>query len=93
MAGHAPKPEGCEACNFETEELEEVRAYARTPGHGPFTPDEEQEWAWLCLVCRSTLAGNVYLYPRQHDDSARVLASTICWGINTILAEIKKGAA
>ena len=38
------------------EGLVETDAYARTRGHGPFTPDNEKQWAWLCAICRGTPA-------------------------------------
>lgn len=86
MPGHTDKPDECESCLWETKDLTETDAYARTPGHGPFTPDDQKEWAWLCNVCRSTLAGNAHLYPRQYEHAD--VMSVVAWGINRILAEI-----
>lgn len=88
MSRH-PKPEECDACGWETTDLTETDAYARTQGHGPFTPEEEKEWVWLCNVCRSTLAGNVYLYPRNYSGGLSVIAPTLCWGINAILSAVR----
>lgn len=84
-----PQPEECECCMFATIELTKTDAYARTLGHGPFTPDEDKQWAWLCQVCRSTHAGNMYLYPRNYDDGIAMLGSTVNFGVNTILAAIR----
>lgn len=87
MSGHTEKPEECESCMWSTDELEEVDAYARTPGHGPFTLENEKQWGWLCNVCRSTMAGNAYLYPNsEHYDTPTL--QTVAWGINAILDEI-----
>ena len=88
MAGHQPKSEECDSCGWPTEELTEVDAYARTKGHGPFTPDDQKEWAWLCEVCRSSYAGNAYLYPRNYDDD--IVLRTIAWQTNAILDAIAK---
>lgn len=84
MSGHQGKPEECDNCSWETSALTECDAYARTRGHGPFTPDDEKEWAWLCEVCRSTLAGNAYLYPNQYPNGD--VMAVVAWGINRILA-------
>ena len=81
MAGHEPNPGLCACCGWETDELEEVDCYARTAGHGPFTPDDEKQWGWMCLVCRSTFAGNSYQYPTQYRDVAPIM-QLIAWGIN-----------
>lgn len=91
--GHNEKTDECESCGFETDELEEVNAYARTQGAGPFTPADEHQWAWMCLVCRSTLAGNTFLYPNQYDGNTSVLAASLCWGINYIASLIKEKSA
>lgn len=80
-----PQPEECECCQWKTTELVKCDAYARTHGHGPFTPAEDKQWAWLCLVCRSTFAGNTYLYPRNYSYDTHVIGATVCWGINAIL--------
>ncbi len=77
-------PEECEFCAWETTALTKTDAYARTPGQGPFTPDEEKEWAWLCDVCRSTPAGNAHLYPRQRQLADIEVLQTVAWGINYI---------
>jgi hypothetical protein len=71
---------------FTTADLTEIDAYARTPGHGPLTPDDQKEWAWLCQVCRSTLAGNAYLYPGQYQNQP--LFALVAWGINHIASLI-----
>ena len=84
---HTSKSEECDSCGWETTALIETDAYARTPGHGPFTPNEEKTWAWLCEVCRSTNAGNAYRFPRQYENK-EVLA-TIAWGINYLAAAIR----
>lgn len=86
---HTEKPEECENCMFGTNELVECDAYARTIGHGPFTPDDQKQWAWLCEVCRSTYAGNAYLYPFSSGYDQPTLA-TIAWGINRILQAFRE---
>lgn len=88
MTGHQPKPEECENCGWETDELTETDCYARGHRTGPMSPDDEKEFAWLCDVCRSTFAGTAFQYPRQYADQAAVL-QTIAWGINRILHEIR----
>jgi hypothetical protein len=82
------KPDECDACGWPTSYLTECDAYARNPDHGPFTPEEEKERAWLCEVCRSTYAGNAYMYPRQYDN--RQVLSTIAWGINRVVDEVRR---
>ena len=79
-----PRPDECECCQFETEHLTKTDAYARTRGHGPFTNDEDKEWAWLCEVCRSTPTGNAYLYPTLYSLDLLETLVTIAWGINEI---------
>lgn len=69
---------------FKTDRLTKTDAYARTPGHGPFTPNEDKEWAWLCDVCRSTMAGNTYLYPRNYEHGTALVMQMLAWGINEI---------
>lgn len=96
MPGHRPKPdpddgEGCDSCGWITDDLEEFDAYARTTGHGPFTPDDQKEWAWLCRVCRSTYAGNAHLYPRNYPDQPTL--KTIAWGINYVAEVVRKTLA
>ena len=86
---HTPKSEECDSCGWETDALTETDAYARTPGHGPFTPDEEKTWAWLCEVCRSTPAGTAYLYPRNYENHE--VLSTTAWGINYLADKIDGG--
>jgi hypothetical protein len=87
-----PQPPECDCCGFPTAKLTKCDAYARTLGHGPFTPAEDKEWAWLCQVCRSTHVGNMYLYPRNYDHGTALIGRTINYGINAILAAIKAGA-
>jgi len=85
---HTIKSIECDSCGWETTELVETDAYARTPGHGPFTPDNEKTWGWLCIVCRSTFAGNAYCYPNQYEN--KELFVTIAWGINYLADQINK---
>jgi hypothetical protein len=87
--GHTEKPEKCANCHWETGALKECDAYARVRGHGPFTPDDEKTWAWLCEVCRSTYAGSAYCYPDNYE--SRDVLAMLAWGINRVLAEIKGG--
>jgi hypothetical protein len=81
-----PQPEECESCGWATVQLTKTDAYARTHGHGPFTPNEDKVWGWLCDVCRSTFAGNAFQYPNQYPD-ARVL-QMIAWQTNYLAAKI-----
>lgn len=81
----------CECCLFKTDELELTDCYARTPGHGPFTPNHEKQWGWLCNVCRSTLAGNTFMFPRQYDRNTAVILQTIAWQTN-FLADVTRQA-
>lgn len=87
MTGHRPKTEECECCGWETPDLEEVDCYARTPGAGPFSPDDQKEFAWMCKVCRSTMAGNSYQFPRQYPN-ADVL-QMIAWCTNRVVDEFR----
>lgn len=87
MAGHQPQPKECEFCGFETDQLHEVEAYGRVPGQGPFTPDDEKEWGWLCGVCWASPAGNAFSYPRHHaNDTVALRTIAIC--TNMVLAKI-----
>lgn len=79
-----PQPPECESCNWETPDLTKTDAYARVRGHGPFTPNEDKTWGWLCNVCRATPAGNAWLYPGNYENQP--LFATVAWGIN-FLAE------
>ena len=91
QVSHEPKPDECDACGWETDALTEMDAYGRTAGHGPFTPDSEKQWAWLCSVCMRTASGTAHLYPRSHDN-AEVL-SMLAWGINAILSALETGTS
>jgi len=83
-----PQPSECESCMWKTTELTKTDAYARTWGHGPSTPDEAKQWGWLCEVCRSTWAGNAWLYPDQHQN--KEVLSMIAWQTNYLAAEIAR---
>jgi len=83
-----PKSEECDCCGWKTEALTQTDAFARTQGHGPGTPREEKEWAWLCEVCRSTMAGNSYLYPRQYPDAT--VLQMLAWQTNYLASLIKE---
>lgn len=89
---HVENPGECDACGWKTDQLQECDAYARTRGHGPFTPEDQKEWSWLCNVCRSTLAGNVHLYPDQYSGETATIVTTLCWGINAVLDAIEKAS-
>lgn len=84
-----PQPEECQCCLFPTAALTKCDAYARTSGHGPFTPEAEKQWAWLCEVCRSTYVGNMYLYPRNYDTTLAYIGAAVNYGTNLILAAIE----
>jgi hypothetical protein len=80
-----PQPEECEACLWKTDQLTKTDAYARQRGHGPFTPDEEKTWAWLCDVCRSSFSGMAYCYPNNYPDST--VLWMIAWQTNYLTAQ------
>jgi hypothetical protein len=82
----ADQPEACEACLWETLDLTLTDCACRG-GRGPFTPDAEKTWAWLCLVCRSSYSGMAFQYPMQYENATTL--HMIAWGINRILAELK----
>jgi len=49
------------------------------------------EEIYLCFVCRSTHAGNVYMFPEQYrDDVALILAKVIVECTHLILEAIKE---
>ena len=73
---------------WETPDLTKTDAYARTQGHGPFTPNEAKQWGWLCDVCRATWAGSAWLYPDQHQN--KEVLSMIAWQTNFLAEEIAK---
>jgi len=83
------KPEQCDACGWETKELTEYDAYARTPGHGPLTPEEEKQRSWQCIVCASTHCGTIACYPRNQHENVDMIR-TLCWGINYLASLIKR---
>jgi len=87
---YTDKPDECDACNWPTEHLEERDAYARNPDHGPFTPEEDKQRAWLCEVCRSTRSGNAYMYPTSHDTGTASVLNMVAWCTNRILAAIQE---
>lgn len=88
--GHTEKTDYCESCLFETDDLKEVDCYARVPSAGPFTPDDQKVWGWLCEVCRDSYAGMAYQFPRNYENQP-VLAM-IAWGVNHIASLIKNEA-
>jgi hypothetical protein len=88
-APHTEKPEECSNCQWKTTDLTEVDAYARTRGHGPFTPDSEKQWGWLCRVCYETDAGAAYVYPDFHMEDAFTLR-VMARGLNYLAAIIAK---
>lgn len=87
MTGHEPKTPECECCGWETADLEEVDCYARISGLGPFSPDDEKVFAWMCRVCRSTAAGRAYQFP-DHYPNADVL-QMIAWSTNRIMDDVR----
>lgn len=86
--GHQPKGDECDCCHWETTDLEEVDCYARIRGLGPFSPDDQKCWAWMCKVCRSTLVGNSYQYPNQYPDA--VVMQLIAWQTNYLVDVAKR---
>lgn len=88
--GHHEKSEECDYCSFFTDELEEIRAYARLDGAGPFTPDDKIPWVWLCRVCRGTLVTNSFLYPRNYEGYLQIIGQSMNHNTNLILQAIKE---
>lgn len=82
------KPDECDGCGYETADLTEHDAYACTPGHGPFTPEDQKERRWLCKVCEGTMSGNATLYPRNAIYDYATLRS-IAYATNMILDAIR----
>ena len=81
MSGHQEPWGECESCGWETDELVEVDCWGRVTGLGPFSPDDEKPWAWMCRVCRSTPAGTAYMYGWRDEQGAQVLRM-IAWQTN-----------
>lgn len=85
------QPPECECCGWVTAELtfSNPRPWmtAEKLGGGGLRA------GWLCEICRSTWAGTAFSYPKIYPESnvGSVLA-TVAWGINRILAEIRKEA-
>lgn len=84
---HTEQPEECDSCHWVTNTLKEYDAYGRVQGHGPFTPDDEKTWCWLCEICAGTYAGSAYQFPQGYENH-EVLAS-IAWVTNRIIAELR----
>lgn len=80
--------EGCACCGYPTTDLEPCDGYATVLGLGPFSPDEDKPWLWLCNVCRSTQVGNTALYPRNYSHDVATLGAAINYGTNAVLAAI-----
>ena len=87
--GHQEKSEQCDYCDFATDELTEIKAYARLDGAGLGTSDDKVPWVWLCGVCQGTLVTNSFLYPRNYSDDVHVIGQAINLNTNLILQAIK----
>jgi hypothetical protein len=81
MSGHHEHWGECDSCGWKTEALTEVDCWARVRGAGPFTPDDEKVWAWMCEVCRTSPAGTAYVYNWGEDKNASVLRM-LAWQTN-----------
>ena len=73
------KPEGCDFCGWETDDLK----FYTVPNGVGVVPE-----AWLCKVCRNTLAGNARHYPRQYEN--KDIMRNISYTTNMILDAMKK---
>lgn len=74
------KPDTCESCTFEIEDLNAYKC-------SPILPQPTTTHKWLCNLCASTVAGNIADIPRDDRD----VIQTICYVGNMILADIRKG--
>lgn len=74
------KPERCDACYFDTKELTH---YEERCGGNP-------GGAWLCNLCASSMAGNVYQYPKVYGHDLLMIAGFIMNAANHILEAIKE---
>jgi hypothetical protein len=73
------KPEECEACKFETHDLEFYEhglGYPKDKGH------------WICKICACTFSGNAHRAPHCYDQ--REILHMMAYCTNIILKEIKK---
>ncbi len=76
------KPDECECCGFETEEL---IAYPF-----PFMfSDLDTTHQWACAFCNDTRASHANAHPENYRDPQMLKA--ICYIGNAIIAEIRKG--
>ena len=76
MSDTIRKPEECNSCAYETQEL---TFYDPRPGN--------VEGPWLCDLCAGTLAGSAAERPEAYRDP--VVLQTICYVGNVILDAIR----
>ena len=74
------KPEDCEACNYETQELMSSRCFDR---------EGKEYFLWFCDLCIHTHAATSKIYPTNHRDVTDALYAISFIG-NKIIEEIKK---
>lgn len=67
---------------FETTELTWTE---RLKMNGSGERMERTQAGWLCEVCRSTVAGNLFLYGGEDAQ----ISSVVAWGINHLASLIK----
>lgn len=74
------KPEECEACQFETTELESYRSREVDP-RGPVHH-------WFCALCAGTMSSNAVQYPALYPN--KDVLHTICYVGNAILQALRR---
>jgi hypothetical protein len=79
------QPDECDFCHWQTSQLHES-PQPRYPGNGQ--PMSGTMGGWLCTVCYSTHASNVFHYPTSYPGASPTL-SVVCWGINYLASLIK----
>jgi len=75
------KPEECDFCGYETEDLHYAEGIAG------------QKEGWLCNLCYSTQCGNVFLYPTQYDYESHTILKALAQCTHLILDAIEKNNA
>jgi hypothetical protein len=76
------KPEECDSCHFQTDDLKMYHDRIAGLRH------PEKADGWLCELCASTLAGNAWRWPEQYGDSGNTMR-TVCYVGNVVLAAIR----
>lgn len=73
------KPEQCEACGFDTENLQSCRM---------FNKQGEEYYLWFCDLCINTKSAISVMYPSNSLDISDVL-KTLCYLGNVIIRRNK----